>query len=329
MAQTTGFFSRFYDSELSLNPAFAGNAQEGWKFNNITGITGLANGQKYYTNSASFHLNFKFSDAKDYYGLKVITERDYRLGAGILDERRWSEDFRYSYFSDYLNFAYHKISPKGMFSIGVQGGVFKVSDYLPPTDASLPDSLQAAEITGEFSPDFNMGIMYQAGDMSCWKGDQLYRFQIGLAGYHLLENFNNQEDTTIFPARQIQAHTGYLIGVNRAIGVIPRAFFLYNGESFYNAGFTVLFRRHENFLDRLRLGMHYKSTNHLIFSAGIRFFWGQTTQKAIDIALSFDDDIEGQNPYYQNNIEFSISFYPFVRCWETSKCSDAYKYEEF
>ncbi len=327
--QGTGGFSRFYDSELSLNPAFAGIAHEKWVFNDILAITQLNDSVSFFTNSASFHLNFKFSEAKNYYGLKIITERDYRIGAGIHDERRWSSDYRYTYFSDYLTFAYHKMTPQAMISFGVQGGIFKTSDYQPDSVPGLADSLQPALIKGEYTPDFNFGIIYSRNPMSCWKDDQHYQFQMGISGYHLLQDFNNSEDTVLFPSRTINAHAGYLIKVNRAIGLIPRALYTYNGKGEFNGGLTLLLRQHERFFDRLRFGIHYKTSRHLVLSTGLRFFFGNEKEvKAIDVAFSYDIDVRGQNPEYYHQMSFSLRFYPFMICWETSRCSDAYKFEE-
>ncbi len=181
-----------------------------------------------------------------------------------------------------------------------------------------------------FKLDANVGFLLGFGKTDCWKEDQQYKLVFGLSSYHLLSSFSG-EDSTIFPAQEIKFHAGYLLRISRSIGLVPRLYTSYNGLYYTSAGLNVLWRAHYAFVDRIRVGGFYRSDGYANISFGMRIFWGRTKNlKGFDLLCSYDLKVKENisTPYYKSAIEFSIVFQPFLRCWESSRCSDAYQFEE-
>jgi len=326
-------FSGFYQNEISLNPAFTGQSVGKYRVSDIVRLRDYGPSSTDITTSLSAEMRLTFQSVKDFYGMKTVKSKAYSWGFGYLGQARLQSTLFNRYQSHYLSFAYHRIiKDKFNFSLGGQVGVYTYpntygNSYVAGTDV-VNNSWLIAE--SAFKPDANVGFLLGFGKTDCWKEDQQYKLVFGLSSYHLMSSFSG-EDSTIFPAQEIKFHAGYLLRISRSIGLVPRLYTSYNGLYYTSAGLNVLWRAHYAFVDRIRVGGFYRSDGYANISFGMRIFWGRTKNlKGFDLLCSYDLKVKENisTPYYKSAIEFSIVFQPFLRCWESSRCSDAYQFEE-
>jgi hypothetical protein len=300
-------YSQFYNSELKLNPALTGLLQEKWRVKDVFQYRNLHNQQQIRTNTAFFEYRWQFDKIRNNYGLVVEEKRNFFMGIGIVDERRWSSNTAAAFASDYLSVAFHtKLGEKSNISIGLQPGY----EYGP----------------NRHFFDMNAGFVFGYKEIFCWQEDQFFKYQFGFAAYHLFQDFHPQTAEIYFPARQLQLHGGVLIEPVEQFNFIPNFEYIYDSQHFYNLGFTMFFFPivHYNNYDRSRLGFHYKNTGHLCFSGGLRFFGAEKNTFSIDCALSYDMGLAflGAETAYKDGFEVMLLITPLYKCWSIDRCGN-------
>jgi len=171
--------------------------------------------------------------------------------------------------------------------------------------------------------DFNAGLMFGSKQIDCWTEDQYFKTQIGVSGYNILSDFKHN-DTTYFPGRRIQMHGGRLIGEPKHFNIFANAAVWYDSKVSFSAGANVLFFPivHYKYWDRARLGLHYRSSNHMVLSAGLRFYLAAQKTISLDAQISYDFGMQFLDmiPHYKNAFEIGIVLTPLRKCWSLSKC---------
>jgi hypothetical protein len=126
------------------------------------------------------------------------------------------------------------------------------------------------------------------------------------------------------PSRKIQAHYGYLLNKFKHFNIALQSIACFDNEIHYNLGATVLFFPivHYAYFDRGRLGLHYRNSNHLVFSAGARLYGRGQKTMSIDGTISYDIPLTIYNikPKYKSGAELGIVVTPLLKCWSLSKC---------
>lgn len=171
--------------------------------------------------------------------------------------------------------------------------------------------------------DVNAGLMFSREQIECWTEDQYFRTQIGVSGYHLLSDFR-RNDTAYYPGRRLHLHYGQLINTYRHLYFFVNAQTIYDSKFDVLAGVNVLFfpEVHYKFYDRGRLGLHYRSSNHLVLSGGFRLYGaGERTisldlSGSIEIGMGFLD----LTPRYPTAIEIGMVLTPLHKCWPLKRC---------
>lgn len=295
--------SQYYFNELQLNPAMTGLMENTWR---LKYFRRQMNHNDYSAvNSTVFaDLKFMLNRQAGEYGLNIREFSGWVLGAGLMDHRvahgLESDLFR----ADYLSLAVHKLLNKSNYlSFGIQPGYLRMYD--------------------ERMFDLNAGLMFGSGQIECWTEDQFFRTQLGIAFYNLLSDYKHN-DSTYFPGRRMHIHGGYLIKEPKHFNIFANAAIMVDSKTHFTAGANVLFFPivHYRFYDRARLGLHYRSSNHLVFSGGLRFYGGSQKTISVDMTLSYDVGMGfiDMVPKYRNGFEFGIVLTPLRKCWSLSKC---------
>lgn len=294
-------YSTWWNPELRLNPALTGIMPAKWRLRETFR-------NQYYENAPSIRTNNIFADTrKEFskevggYGMTMTESTGRSIGYGIMDERRRSDSDSAAFIADYFSLAFHRRIKKSDVSIGVQPGYMRNS------------------VDRKF--DFNAGIFFGTDMIRCWQEDQFFKTQFGIAGYNLLSDF---ADSSLLPGREIQAHFGTLIEKPKHFDIVANAFYSYTGMHNFGFGAVVLFFPivHYKFWDRTRLGLHYRSSNHLTFSAGMRIFGSGQKSLSVDGMISYDLPLKFMefNSTYKNGWEISLVLTPLVKCWSLDPC---------
>jgi hypothetical protein len=295
-------YSQFYNSELTLNPALTGMIPATWQVKDIYQYQTNNNNPGINTNSlfAEYKIPLFKIHKKDY-GLNIKESSNSTLGIGILDQRSISNkkiNFRSNYLSIALN---TKMLSDLYFSFGIQPGIIELKD--------------------KDIYDMNFGFLFGYKEMWCQKQDQIFKFQIGASIYHISQSYHSNEDSVFTPSRKIQAHTSALTDISKKIGLVTNVHYVFKKDNYFNLGTTMLIKSHHTNYDRIRFGIHYKTTNHLVLSAGIRTFGNQINTHLFDICISYDMMICAKSDY-KEAIEISILFSPLKKCWEINRCGN-------
>ncbi len=287
---------------LRINPAFTGVNQAKWRINENYRSQQFHSGMKLTWNTISADIKKEITKEVGGYGLKMTESSGNTFGFGIMDDRRNSDSAGARYIADYFSLAYHRaLKNNASFGIGVQPGYMRnVNDK-------------------KF--DLNAGLLWGQGMITCWQEDQFYKNQIGVSVYNILSDW---QDTNLLPGREIQAHAGFLIDKPEKFNIVANGYYRYTGTSEFSVGAVVLFFPvvHYRFYDRARLGLHYRSTNHLTWSAGLRIYGAGKKTLTLDGTISYDMPIkfiDFESPY-KNAFEIGIVLSNFEKCWSLGKC---------
>jgi len=306
-------YSQFYGSDLRLNPALTGMIHRDWQICELYQGNKNNNDLKTSTNCIYAELAYDIIKTKGRYGMVIKEKSNTMFGIGLMNEFRNSGNSDYNFMSNFFSIAIHRrIFNSSNISIGIQPGMVKTNSG------------------NKF--DMNFGVLYGFQKHDCWIGDQVYKYQAGVSLYSYSQPFHSTEDTLYIKPKHIQAHAGALINIGKKFGIVPRAYYLYEGDHHYSGGATFVFRKHYSCIDRIRAGLHYLSSEHLVCSGGFRLYTrGKNSSShdnrdafAVDLCFSYDLklDMIGLESGYKNGFEINIILYPITKCWEMSKCAE-------
>lgn len=246
------------------------------------------------------------------YGVFIKEYSGYMIGLGIIDYRVHHNNENDFFRSDFFSFAIHRqIKRKSenrknqvrYFSFGLQPGYIRMYNLR--------------------SFDINAGMILSQEQIECWTEDQFFKTQIGMAGYHLLTE-SRRNDTSYYPGRRFHFHFGQLINSYKHLYFFVNTQATYDTQIDITVGLNVLFfpEVHYKYYDRGRLGLHYRTSNHLVISGGFRLY-GKSARTisadlsgSIEIGMGFLDLI----PRYKTAIEIGIILTPLHKCWPLTKC---------
>jgi len=293
----------YWSPELRLNPALTGAMTGKWRIiehhRNQTFNDGV------HLNSNTFSADFRKEIAKTAgdYGLKVQESTGNTVGFGVMDDRRNSDSIGADYIADYFSFSFRHVMKKSKNTIGfgIQPGFMRNED--------------------EHKFDLNAGLLWGKGSIVCWQEDQIFKNQVGIAAYNILSDWS---DSSVMPGREVQAHAGFLIKKIEEFNFVVNALYRYNGTSDFAFGTYAIFFPivHYAYWDRARLGIHYRSSNHLTLSAGLRFYGRGQKTFTLDGNISYDMPMKFMDfeSKYKNAWEIGIVITRFEKCWSTDKC---------
>lgn len=328
-------YSQYRRVDMSLNAALTGMTPGIWQAQALWQNRGFGpdTSQNTYLLQGSYRFDFRGLSDKGY-GLRIAYEDKYSIAIGAMAEMRRATDFRKQFTSAYGSIALQlKTGRNGILSIGIQPGFFMQPSYYPVTATTVQlynDTVYLPGTPKATKFDVNAGVLYGYGRMDCWNDDQLYKFQIGLGIGHLTESWVRDSLPGI-PGREIRFHSSYLWEINRTWGAIPSVIFQYADEKHLQAGISMIYRKHFDYVDRIRAALFCQTTGHLTPAFGMRFYWGNHTTYGVDMEISYDISIRDQQPYAWHNhgLEISVKFGPISRCWSSDPCSGAYQYESY
>ncbi|MBN2727744.1 MAG: type IX secretion system membrane protein PorP/SprF [Bacteroidales bacterium] len=293
---------QFWTPELRINPAFTGVMQAKWRLKENYRNQTYESGLHVKWNTVSADIKKEITKEVGGYGLKMTESSGNTFGFGIMDDRRMSDTSNAEYIADYFSLAYHRALKNGAsIGIGVQPGYMRNAN--------------------ENKFDLNAGLLWGQGMVTCWQEDQYFKNQIGVSMYNILSNW---QDSSFLPGREIQVHAGFLIDKPEQFNIVANGYYRYNGTSEFAVGAYVLFFPivHYAFYDRARLGLHYRSTNHLSWSAGLRLYGRGKKTLTLDGTISYDMPMkfmDFESPY-KNAFEIGIVITSFEKCWSLGKC---------
>ncbi len=299
----TDLHSQYYYNQPMQNPALTGLMENKWKLHHFRRYE-TATDYKSYNQTIDAELKIVFSKEVGEYGLNIKEYSGMMMGIGILDKRVRHDHETDKFRSDYLSIAFHKIMKnKSYISFGFQPGYSRMYD------------------SKKF--DMNAGLSFGSKQVECWTEDQYFKTQIGISAYNLFSEFRHN-DTSYFPGRMIQLHGGYLIKEPKHFNIFPNAQMWYDSEFSFSFGATVLFFPivHYKYYDRGRLGLHYRSSNHLVLSGGFRIYGRAQKTISLEMTMSYDFGMKflDLEPTYKRGLEFGFVLTPLKKCWSLSKC---------
>ncbi|MEI8201474.1 MAG: type IX secretion system membrane protein PorP/SprF [Bacteroidota bacterium] len=291
-------FSQFYNSRLAVNPALTGHFINNWKIQDVFSYREYINGKFYSANNLSLELKIPIAKRSYFYG---VVEEDYtnlEIGIGLTDDRHTIRHDSTNFSSDYLSLSVKKkLFKKAQISAGIQAGVM---NYLSKSVFDL-----------------NGGLLFGTQRIDCEYSHQIFKYELGASYYHSSQPFRASADTLLFPSANIQLHGGAFYKISKKLNIEPMFHYVYNSLNYINAGLYLISRSKHPGYDGLRFGMFYRSTNHLDFAAGIRFFGKNQQSLSADLTLSYDLNLNG---FYKNGIEVSLAVYPLRKCWKDQQC---------
>lgn len=295
--------SQYYANEPMLNPALTGLTESKWRLKLFRRYE-MHDDFNSLNKTNYFDMRFTFSRQAGDYGLNIREFSGWMMGVGILVNRvhHGLEDDHLR--ADHLSLSFHrKLNKNNYISTGIQPGYIRMHE-----DRSFG---------------LNAGVMYGNGQIECWTEDQYFQTQVGLSAYNILSDFRNN-DTSYNPGRRIQFHGGYLIKEPKHFNIFANAAMWYDSRFSFSAGANVLFFPivHYKYYDRARLGLHYRSSNHIVLSGGLRLYGRGQKTLSIDATVSYDIGLGflDVQPRYRNAVEFGIVITPLRKCWSLSKC---------
>jgi len=293
----------FWTPELRLNPALTGVMTSKWRLIEHHRMQSFNENGALNWNVISADFRKEKIKKREGYGLVIDEATGNTFGFGIMDDRRRSDSTGARYTADYFSFSYRHAFKNYSLGFGIQPGFMR------------------SESEKKF--DLNAGLLWGSGSIYCWQEDQVFKNQIGLAGYNILSNWG---DTGIMPGREIQAHAGFLIKKIEQFNFVVNGLYRFNGTNDFSLGTYVLFFPivHYAYWDRARLGLHYRSTNHLTLSAGLRFYGQGKKTLTLDGTISYDMPMKflDLNSKYKSAWEIGIVVTSFSKCWSIDKCGN-------
>jgi hypothetical protein len=295
--------SQYYFNELMLNPAMTGLIESKWRLKHHRRYISLEEYSENH-NTTSFDMKFLFNKKFGEYGFQFKEYTGWMMGVGLMDNRGFAGPVQHKFSSDYLSLAFHKmLKSKNYFSFGFQPGVIQ------------------SEARKSF--DLNAGIQFGIKQIECWTEDQFFRTQAGFSVYHIFSG-KEQNDSVYIPQRKLQFHGGYLIREPEHFNIFANAALWYDTSTHFSIGANVLFFPvvHYRFYDRARLGIHYRTSGHLVFSGGFRLYGGGLKTLSLDLTASYDLGLGfiGIQTGYRRGFEFGLVLTPLRKCWSLSKC---------
>lgn len=295
--------SQYYWNELQLNPALTGLIEPKWRIKDVRRYE-FDDGNQKINNSLYADLKIMFNKKTGDYGLVMSEFTGYMMGIGIMDQRLKSDLETDTYRADYFSLSFHKlIKGNSYISLGIQPGYLRMNEMR------------------KF--DLNAGVMFGNKQVTCWTEDQYFKTQIGVAVYNILSDYH-PNDSLYSPGKRIQVHGGYLIEEPEHFDILASAALWYDQNVHVSVGANVLFFPivHYRFFDRGRLGLHYRTSNHLVFSGGFRLYGRGQKTISLDMQLSYDMPMGFLDlvPAYKHGFEFGIVLMPLRKCWSLSKC---------
>lgn len=298
-------FSHFWMREIRLNPALTGIIPAKWKLGYDIRFFRNDNDK---TNWSSTYFEAKkvfYKDVGKYAKDKQPT--GWILGYGFLDDRRRGNMDGAYFIANYLSLALLKMSTKSyqdsVISFGLQLGF-------------LRDGQRAMF-------DVNGGFLWGWNPILCWQEDQYFAYQIGVAGYHLFFPFRKKDD--IFPGRTFHLHAGILAKYNKQVYLVLNGLVSYSNQTeLVVGGYALLFPEiHYFYWDRFRIGIHYRLSNHLVFSTGIRLFGKARKSLSLELVASYDLPMSFMDFKYPYSHAWELGFYliPHEKCWNISPCA--------
>ena len=294
----------FWSPELRLNPAFTGVMPAKWRIRENYRNQAFESGPTIIWNTLSADIKKEITKDVGGYGLKMEEASGNTFGFGIMDDRRRSDTSMAEYIADYFSLSYRRALPgTNSFSIGVQPGYMRNAD--------------------EKKFDLNAGLLWGKGSVVCWQEDQYFKQQIGISVYNILSDWR---ESSLLPGRELQAHAGFLINKPDNFNIVANGYYRYNGESEFSVGAYVLFFPivHYAYYDRARLGLHYRSSNHLTLSAGMRIYGRGEKTLTLDGVISYDLPMKFMDfeSSYKNAWEIGLVLSSFQKCWSLDKCGN-------
>jgi hypothetical protein len=326
-------YTQWWNARLSVNPAFTGQGIETHRGQFLYQTRTYSDTLTMQTAYASVEYRFDFLNTNKGYGLVLNREHPISLGFGLMAERRFSAHAWYPYLIAGASMsAMYGFSESSTLSIGLQPVYYEAAGYYP-YPAYLAETLSDTIVLPGHAAfrrfSLNAGIHIGTGKMDCWADDLLHRFEAGIAVLNAFLDYRTLMPD-VHPGRQIQAHAGGLLPAGRKVGIVPRILYIYEGQSLYNAGLTILHRRHFGMADRLRLVVLYRNTGHLAIGGGIRIYGRQGRTFSADIEVSRDFLLHNNNSGWHHTAwEIGLVLKPLKKCWSLDDCSGAYQYETF
>jgi hypothetical protein len=295
--------SQYYNNELFLNPAMTGLIERKWRLKNVHR---MQFDQDFHQNNNMIFADYKqvFNKKTGDYGLVMTEFTGYMMGIGLMHNRiTHSLETPISQTTN-ISLAFHKLLKKqNYFSFGIQPGIIQNGEqqYF----------------------DLNIGLMFGSNIINCWQEDQYFRSQFGVSVYNAMSDFT-EPDSSAIHSRKIQAHYGYLLQKPKHFNIALQSAAWFDNKLHFTAGAVVLFFPvvHYAYFDRGRLGLHYRNSHHLVFSAGTRLYGRGQKTISLDGLISFDIPMKIYKiqPHYKNGIELGILITPLIKCWSLSKC---------
>jgi|GEM_PF-1935443 len=299
-------YSHFWMRELRLNPALTGLMAGTWK---------LGYDKRFFrddsmkSNWSTAYVEFKKSFYKkvgEYAKDKEPT--GWTIGYGFMDDRRRGNFEHAYYISDYLSVSFLKVPKKQekhdwLLGLGMQLG------FLRDGSRNIFD--------------VNVGIVGGKSTILCWQEDQVYKYEWGVAAYHIFQPW--RKDTSYVPGRTIHAHGGALVKYNKNLHLVVQVYGGYSNQpDLVVGGYALLFPDvHYYYWDRFRIGAHYRLTNHLVLTTGVRIFGRSKKSVAMDFVASYDlpmKFMDFKSPY-KHAWELGFYIYPHEKCWNLSPCA--------
>jgi len=299
----TDIFSQYYFNELQQNPALTGLFENKWRIKHFRRYEAYDNFNTQ-NNTWSGDIKVVFNKQAGEYGLNIKEFSGWMMGIGVMDHRVFHDLESDKFRANHISLSFHRMMKnKDYFSFGFQPGFLRMYD-----DRKF---------------DINAGILYGSKQIECWSEDQFFKTQIGLSAYNLLSDFRHN-DSSYFPGRKIQLHGGYLIKEPKQFNIFASASLWYDSKVSFSTGANVLFFPivHYKYWDRARLGLHYRTSNHMVLSAGLRFYLAPQKTISLDAQISYDFGMQFLDliPKYKRGIEIGVVLTPLRKCWSLSKC---------
>lgn len=302
MAQAD-FYSLYYHAPVAYNPALTGLMHDKWRLNDVFQHRNYNDSIGFNSDVLIFDISKQPTIVKKYRGVEMIEEESRnRIGLGLVANYERYSNSENRYLSGFLSFAYHKrfINQVGI-SFGIQPGVIRDSN--------------------RYIIDGNAGILIGYKKHICWKADQFYKYQIGISVNRIMQSFYTLQDEHLYRTRKINVHFGALYQIKKIIGIIPRILYTYHNDNFFQIGATILYRKHFDYFDRIRLGFHYLNTGFLSLSSGIRLYTNNERTLSLDMFFCYDIKIKSTGiPMHENNYEAGIILTPVKKCWKVDRC---------
>ncbi|MEJ5302220.1 MAG: hypothetical protein HPY80_01135 [Bacteroidales bacterium] len=328
-------YSLFRSAASWLNPALTGTGLETWKLSGLMQSRSVNDTLSHSNQLWAVEYRFDFSRVKKSYGLVIERRHPMSLSLGFFSERRTSDYHWYPYHRLGLALNAQVFSESGLhlLALSVRPVYYTAAAYIPVSSISLSpftDSILPGHPPERFFT-ADAGVVLGFYKMDCWADDQAYRWELGMSVHNVtLEQQTQRPD--VHPGREYLFHAGSLIELNKAWGCVAKGMYMHYGESFYQGGINLIYRRHMSLSDRWRVGMAYRSSRHLTLSGGFRIYGTSRHTLSADLELSHDFPLKEKNtlwPWHRQAWEISLIIKPIKKCWGLDNCSGDYQFETY